>query len=350
MDAQPGTGASSVESPPTPDFSAYVREADARDLGRTTTPDTDTGAHDADSPSAQPGQQAPSTEGRPAASEPAVPGPEKKPHNLQTRRGQVDAEIEDLREKLKLRRALRDELATLDRPAAKTPPVSDPAPPATPALWQRYRLHPDAPQVEAFEQYEDFVAAMGVFIADQRAQERESRARLDRESHERMSAVEQDISTFNGRIKAAREADPDFDTKIHPGLTEIIPAFALRPDEPVHPANVLVQEIVRSEAASPLLVHFSTPEGREDWNRLVGTPTPAAMLRAFGRIEARFLTDGPAAADRPPAKPVTSAPAPPKTLGTKPPVSADRAAAAIKAGDFLAYKRAADAADLARSR
>lgn len=343
VEAQPGSGVT-ADSPAAPDFTTYARDADARDLGRASTaPDTSTGA-DAASPTAQPGDQAASTDAHAADSASAKPD-SPKPRNLQTRKEQIETEIADLRAKLDLRRALRDELATLDRSKAEPAPESRPAKPTT-AEWQRYRLHPDAPKTEDFDTYEDFVAAQATFIADKRYEEREARAKLDAESRERVGSVQRTIQTFKDRIKAAREADPEFDAKVDPGLLEIVPAFALRVNEPVRPANVLLQSCVESDAASALLLHFSTPEGQKEWAELTSQATPAAMLRAFGRVEARFLS-GSAAGDVPPAKPVTTAPAPPVILGMKPPASPDRVRAAVAAGDYRAYEAAADAADLA---
>jgi hypothetical protein len=164
-----------------------------------------------------------------------------------------------------------------------------------------------------------------------------------------MTETQETITGFHDRLKAAREKDPEFDTKIDPGLLEIVPAFALRPGESLGPANVLLQECVKSEAAPDLLAYFSTQEGQAAWQRVVTAPTPAEMLKRFGRIEARFLSDGSPAAPAA-AIPVSSAPPPPTTLGKRPPSAPDRAGAAVSAGDFSAYEAAQNAADLARLR
>jgi len=124
----------------------------------------------------------------------------------------------------------------------------------------------------------------------------------------------------------------------------------MRQGEEMRPANVLLQAVVESDAAAPLLLHFSTPAGQQDWSNIAAAPTPAAMLRAFGRIEARFLSDGSQApAPKPAAKPITSAPEPPTALGRRA-SSPDVAASALAKGDFAGYRAAADAADLAKFR
>lgn len=326
----PDSGAQPAASPTAPDFLAFSAAADAADLGH------------APESAAQPDAPAPS---EPAAQATPDAGVKPiKPKNAK-RIEELDADIEAIRERLRIRHALREELN--QKPTtADAPPASEPAQP-TKAEWQRYRQHPDAPKVEDFDAYEDFVAAQSVFVADQRFEERQRAHAADQRSRERLTETEQTISTFRERAKAARDADPDFDQKVDPGLMELVPAFALRPNEPVRPANVLMQECVKSEAAPALLVHFSTPEGQKDWQRIAAASTPAEMLKAFGRVEARFLSDGPSAAARAAASSVSSAPEPPTTLGRRPPASPDRAAAAIKAGDYGAYQAAADAADLA---
>lgn len=347
MDAvQPGTGAT-ADSPtaPAPDYASFEREADARDLGRVSPPAAS--VEPAASPTATPAEQAASTEALPsAASEPAKPA-DKAPRNLQTRHRQVDADLADLKQKLEMRKALRAELDAISAPA-NPKPASEPA---RPADWQRYASHPNAPKEEDFANYRDFVIASATFAADRQHEERTTRDRLDAESRARMADTEQAFTGFTDRLKLAREGDAEFDRKVDPGLLPIVPTSALPPGQPIRPQNAIMQAVVESEVGPALLVHFSTPEGREDWTKLTNVPTPAAMLRMFGRIEARI--EGQAvkpAGDPPPVNSVTSAPAPPLVLGTKPPASPDRARAAAEAGDYGAYEAAANARDLAVAR
>jgi len=343
----PTTGAAVADSPAAPDFRAYAQEADAADLRRDA---PDTSDETADPSPAEPAAQAASTDAkRDAGSDPAAPP---KGQRLKERLSDLEAEKARLHEELRTVKLLKQELAALRQPAADTTkPASAPAPHAqsTKAEWQRYRQHPDAPKVEDFESYEDFVAAQGLFIADRRYEERQQRERLEAESQQRVQSVQQKIDGFLGTLSKAREADPEFDAKVDPGLLSLVPAFALRSDEPVRPANVLLQEVITSEAAADLLVHFSTPEGQQEWAKAVSAETPADLLRAFGRIEARFLGGSRAEADKPAPKPVTKAPAPPTVLGRQP-ASPDRAAAALAKGDFRGYSAAADAEDLAKFR
>lgn len=339
MDTQPGPGVT-ADSPAAPSFSDYEKAANAADLGSS----SESTAR-ADSSPAPSGDQSASTDASTQAASETAPPPDTTPKKgIQTRTQQLDAEVQQLQEKLKLRKALREELDSLDRPAPATQAASQPAPP-TQAEHVRYQQHPHAPKAEQFDTYEEFVAAMGVFIADQRFEEREQRTRLDAQSRERVSSVQQTITGFSEKLAAARTADPEFDQKVDPGLFQLTPAFALAPGVAPRAANVLIQACVESDVSVALLQHFSTPAGQQEWAGLAAAPTPAAMLRQFGRIEARFASDGPTAEQ--PAKAVSSAPTPPTTLGTKPPQSADRAGAAVKAGDYRGYEAAANAADLA---
>lgn len=343
MPDQPGTGAS-TDSPTVPDFAAYEAAQNAIDLGaqpsRDVTPDS--------SPAPSGTQSTPTGVKDAAASETATPDEQKPPRkNLDTRHQELDGSIEALQRKLEIKRELEKQLG--ERPTPAKPTESQPVK-AEPE-WKRYAKHPHAPKVEDFDTYEEYVDARSTFIADQRLADRDRHAQLDARSRDRMSETEKQIAGFTERITKAREADPDFETKIAPGLREIVPAFAVKAGEPLRPANVLLQEVVTSEHSAALLLHFSTDEGRAEWNTLIASPHPAAMLKGFGRVEARFESSGQAAAGKTPAaKPVTSAPAPPRTLGNKPPTDPDRAASAVKAGDYRAYEAQADAADLARLR
>lgn len=354
MEPTPGPGASSADSPTAPAYSTYASEADARDLASFRGESTTRTERDSSSPAESARADSEAATAAPSPTDPATDaaGTTPKPsRNLDTRRKQVDEDVAKLQESIRLRKALREELAALGPSGNATPQGSQPAQkPPTAAEWERYLAHPDAPQEESFTDYRQFVAAMGVFIADRRFEDRERQRSLNADSERRMASTKQTFDTFLERVNKAKATDPDLDDKIDPGLTAIVPASALLPNEPLRPANVLLQNVVESEAAPELLVHFSTPAGQQDWSNMLAAPTPAAMLRAFGRIEARFLADGPTAkASTPAPKPVTSAPEPPTALGRRS-STADPASAALAKGDYAGYRAAADAADLAKFR
>ena len=350
MERTPGSGASSADSPTAPAYSTYATEADARDLASFRGEPTTRTERDSSSPAESARADSEAATAAPSTTDPATDaaGAAPKPsRNLDTRRKQVDEDVAKLQESIRLRKALREELAALG-PAK--PQDSQPAPKADAASWRKYSTLPGAPKVEDFDAYEDFVDARAEFIADRRFEERERQRSLNADSERRMAETEQTYGKFRARVDEARKADPEIENKIDPGLMSIVPSSALLPNEPLRPANVLLQNVVESEAAPELLVHFSTPAGQQDWSNMLAAPTPAAMLRAFGRIEARFLSDGSTAkASTPAPKPVTSAPEPPTALGRRS-STADPASAALAKGDYAGYRAAADAADLAKFR
>lgn len=355
MDLNPGSGAAVAESPTAPDFSTYARDANARDLGRpSTTEPGEPSASPADSPAAP----AAATAAKPdAGSDPAAPGtpkdgaPTGSTKNAKTRTAELDEEIRGIQERLKIRRQLREEEAALSRgtSAAHAQPGSAPAADKAPtaAEWERFTRLPDAPKVEQFAEYEQFVAAQAAFVAGKVFEDRSARAQRDSESRARVESVQTTIRAFNERYQAAIAADPTLESKIDPRVLEVTPAFALAPNEPVGPHNLLAQAIVESEAAPALLAHYSTDEGRAEWGRIVKAGTPTAMIREFLDL-LHTARAGSGAGASAPAVSVTSAPEPPTVLGKKPAAPADRVGAAVAKGDVRAYMAAATAADLAR--
>jgi hypothetical protein len=338
----PDTGAQQTDSPPVtgPTFADYAKRADALDVGKPTEATTP-----ADSPSAPSGDQSASTDATPdAASEPAKPAePPKK--NLQTRTEQVNQEIADLQERLRLRKALREELAALDA-KAHDKPASEPAPQSE---WERFAKNPKAPHPSQFEQYEDYVAAMGVFIARETLAEHTQQQERTSKQQQARSEIDKLVEQARTDLEEYAKTDPDFQSKVNPQLLAITPAFMVPKGEPLGPHNALAEEMFRSSVKAQLLMHFSTPEGQKDWADLCQMP-PTQMLRHFGRIEGRFeKRDEPAAPVAPP-KTVTSAPNPPTTLGRKPAEPTDPVTRAWKSGDFRAYKREADAREVAALR
>ncbi|HYC00468.1 MAG TPA: hypothetical protein VEC57_15125 [Candidatus Limnocylindrales bacterium] len=359
MDTETTTGpdAPAAASSPAPvDGSTYLASLtreQRQEWNRTgTLPDATTPA---DSSSAQPGDQAASTDAsRAAASEPANPADKQKAPrpDVKARNAQLDGEIAELKEKLRLRATLREELARTDRPTpdARTSDSSPERPKTTREEWQRYRAMPDAPQPDKFEHYEDFTAAMSVFIADKRFEEREQASRVDASQRAHVERVQRTVADANKRIEEHCQADPAFRDKVHPDLLEIVPAglLALQPNAAIGPHNVVAQEILESKVMPQLFEYFSTPDGIQEWASLMALP-PTKLLLGFGRIEARFLpAAGTAAAGekKPAAKTVTTAPEPPTTLGKKATDPVDQAESAVKNGDFRAYKRLADREDL----
>ncbi len=269
--------------------------------------------------------------------------------NVKTRNAEVEAEIAELNKKLEIRRALREELASTAQPKQDARP--DPSPAAKLADWERYRKHPDAPKLEDFDApgrgYDDWMAAMSVFVADQRLSERETRQQAERSTQARRAEHARIATTAREQWEKARAADPEFDSKVDQRLLDITPAFLLPPGQPVQPVNALSAELVRSEVFPELWLFFSTDDGRKEWTELrtLGARDPLAMLRKFGRIEGRFARAEAAPEPVPPPSTVSTAPAPVPTVGRRASTPADPIKAALAAGDYTTYERLANEAD-----
>lgn len=294
---------------------------------------------------AKPVEQAASTEvvTDPPASEAGKPKGDK----LRARNAQLDEENKALQEKLRLRHALREELASLDRPKADATPDSSPAAKAQ-SEWQRFMALPEAPKESDFETYAEFTAAQALFMADKRFEEHQQRARDAGAREQRDAGVRELAETATRRVKEYADAHPGFTDRIDPRLLEVAPVSVLKPGQPIRPSNVLAEEIAKSPATAQLLEHFSTDAGRQDWQRLCRMP-PADLLRAFGRLEAQFDSDrapNPAV----PQKHVSSAPSPATVLGTAPADTGDPIEKAVRDKDFERYEREANKRDLASAR
>lgn len=306
---------------------------------RLTKPESATTDAPADSSPAEPAAQASDASAAPSAA--ATPAkPVKK--NADTRVQELLAERARDREEAA---RLRGQLEALQRPAPDAKPAAPSAAP-TQAEYERYLAMPGAPNEADFDNYGKFTAAMSVFIADQRWQEHTAHAqqRAQREHHER--AFQKTVTDATQRINDRLTADPTFRERIDPALLDIPPASLLPEGMRVGPHHVLADELLKSPVNAELLEHFSTDDGRKDWRRLCAMP-PTELLRAFGRLEARFEGSASAPASAPVPKHVSSAPEPQIVLGARGNDSADPIAKALKDKDFERYTRLANQRDLA---
>lgn len=242
---------------------------------------------------------------------------------------------------------LQGQIEVLQRGTAKADgkPGSSPETPTTQAEWERFARMPDAPQEADFERFSDYTAAMSLFVTDKRWAEHTARSQRESAVRNGEAALVSIGETATQRIQEYAKANPDFDTRVNPRLLEIPMASFLRlQGKPVGPHNVLADETLTSEHVGPLLEHFSTEDGQKDWNRLCAMPSEGHLKRAFGRLEARF--DG-ATSQAPAPKTVSTAPAPPVTLGNRTADTADPVEAALRRKDQAAYTREMNKRDLA---
>ena len=185
-------------------------------------------------------------------------------------------------------------------PRTETAPTTPEASKGTPE-YKRYLAMPDAPKVEDYESIIDHNAAMAIFIADTRHNERVAAERSGQAHFERAKQDIARVETFHGRINEHKKTDPEFAAKLSPevkamhGFGRLQQANAERQarGEPLIPASVdhaIAEELYDSEIPAQMAVHLS--EHPEDLAALRKSPNPNALLKAFGRLEDRVRAGG----------------------------------------------------------
>lgn len=239
------------------------------------------------------------------------------------------------------------ELAALRTPAAKPdapPAVSSPAPAAI-------VYPPELASIDAYTAkfpqgtYEDFIEARVEHKQEQRAQQKAASERQRVESEQRTAERSARLKTWETQADALiteldtlKAHDPKAFDAIDPGLLAQKSSLSLKPGEPMVFGHVLADLVFASEHRVALLTHLSN---RDEANRLYALREERgdeAFYKEIGRIEATFEKPSQASPSR-----ITAAPAPPRTLGTRPAEPADPLAAAVASGDqraFAAAKRA----------
>lgn len=180
---------------------------------------------------------------------------------------------------------------------------------------------------------------------------------------------QQQEQAFRTSAKAAADAwtkksaaDPDFVKRLNLALMkDLIPASQIPIDPttgdrlfPLGPLNVIAEEMLANPDTAPDMADYLSTHP-EELARLTATDPrtgvpliPARQLiREMGRIEGA-LSRG--VEPLPLPNTITDAPAPPTTLGSRSTTAADPKESALKAGNYEAYKRAADAEEIAAAR
>ena len=229
-----------------------------------------------------------------------------------------------------------------------------PAQPATvttqKAEYERFKAMPDAPQQDKYEDYGDWTIAMSAFVSDKKAEERDQahatseRERTQRASLEdRVRAHDDTRAAFLERIDTAKAKDPAALSSINPHLQQLRPSIMLQidplPGEQYTVGHAVADAVLASEYPVELMIQLSDPT---EAARLAGLSFPE-FHRAIGRLEAQIAArQAPAAGS--PTKPVTSAPAPARTLDARPAAPANPSRSAVERGDFGAFRAAEHAA------
>lgn len=295
-------------------------------------PSEDAPAPSTDTPADQPADAAPAPPAPPAASTDATPPPASEPgrpqKGIKARSAEVQADIDRLQGQLRQRAALREQLAREEQPPPprqaarrdapeRRDPSDDPQPDPNDA-----EAYPDGIYDRQWmEDNARWVTRAHLRDLAQQHSEHQAVARLQAAEHE-LNAQ------WREKVDKAKAKYPDFEERALLAPTDIVK------DSPID------RWVLESPNGAEVLYHLQTTPG--EVRRLAAMPL-VQQLRELARIELRFDTPG-----SPP--PVSTAPAPGRTLGGQQPAGGDAVERALAAGDTEAYLREANARDLAAFR
>lgn len=243
--------------------------------------------------------------------EPAAETQAEKPRNRRDDpKAAVQAAISKQREAERKAADLERRLQEVE--ARTAPPKAETAKPAA-AEYERFLAMPDAPREEDFDSYTKFTAAMGLFVADKRLEERETQSRQTAEAQRREQAIAAVNDRYIAQIDEATTADPEFLNTLHEDVLAIPTYDALREGERPTGLHVVGEEIRRSAAVVPVLRYFS--QHPEQIQRLAALP-PREITRQLAILESRLAAAPTASAPvasvrsqaKPPVRPVTGSP------------------------------------------
>lgn len=236
---------------------------------------------------------------------------------------------------------LRAELARRPRTEPAAPPA--PAPPNE-ADYKRYLAMPGAPKEADFESIFEHNAAVSLFIADKRFEEREAQRQGTERRQQFVESLEQRDRQFKERMDTAVAADPGFLKNLRPEVIALKTPDDLGPGETPGPLNDVADFILRSDMPERLMQHFS--DHPDELDRFKGLTHQRDVTFEMGRLVGRLTAGQSASASAPPAvpKPITEAPPPATTLGNRAAATAatpiDNAVAARDFGAFRAERLA----------
>lgn len=244
-----------------------------------------------------------------------------KGQELKARLPELDADIESLKQKIALRRQLREELEGM--PPAHVQPASAPAAASAPQIpvdpndpeptFDTFKAaHPDHP-----DPYAGFLREQGKW---DRRQEAKAEA-VTRGQQAQAQARHEAVSAYGTRVAAFEAEHADFELVTAP----FIQAHARHPYGPA-----ITQALLADDAGPAVLYHLAGhPEAAATVFR---APNPARALVALGMVAASL-----SALTSPPPKPALVTPNP-TLLGRKPAAPVDEALAAVARGDFPAFQ------------
>lgn len=255
-------------------------------------------------------------EAKPEAKAEEKPAPETKPkgegdprHDPEARVKRATQEAADLRRQLDDERRARAEdrsifLERLERveKAVKPPEEKRPEEPGRPRLKDFLGKH---------EEYEEALEAW----MDARDAERERQSQEREFQTEQEQRIEKHVTGFRERMQKAQAADPDLLQRIDPRLLALSTSFqAAEKGQQAGPAEMLADLYTSSEWGPEVLIHLSAHE--EDVVRLLKSESPTALIREFGRLEAKVARETETPAPSAPRRTVSNAPPPLQPVST----------------------------------
>lgn len=249
---------------------------------------------------------------------------------------------------------LNQRLARLETPPAA--PRSDPQP--TAPDYKRYLALPDAPKLLKFESVEEHAAAMALFIADKRHEERAAQDSQQRQRADHLRSLEERDRAFGERITQASADDKTFLASLPAPVLHATPLSGCRPDparpgsfvdpttgQPVGFLNFVAETAFLSD--NPVAFHRAmkdlAPEDRIALARLPGPEMMRRLSQIDGRASASIASPAASAsAESTTPSPVSAFPAPTPTLN-RPGATVDPEHAALKRDDFGSFQAARQA-------
>lgn len=205
-------------------------------------------------------------------------------------------------------KAERDRLAAELEAARSGKPAEQPKAPPKP-------VDPNAPKLDDFEKYEDYVEAVADYRADQRLRQYQQHQQQREAFTARAITIDKAVKEYVGRIEEAKKADPSFVDRTAPILSRLQPSFLKEPSAPLEPIHVIADEVLRSAQSAALLAHFAdNPDALSVLESLQTIPDIQAEVRFLAKSVGSAAAPQATASKpeiskaRPPVRPVTGAP------------------------------------------
>jgi hypothetical protein len=274
-------------------------------------------------PADQPADPAPAAPASPAASTDATPSPASEPgkpsKGIKARSAEVQADIDQLQQQLRQRAALREQVAREDAP----PPPPRQAPPRADARGAPEDDPP--PDPDDVEHYPDGIYDRQ-WMEDNARWHARAYVRELAQQHYAQETERAVNAQWATKVEAAKAKYPDFEERA------LLAATDIEKDSPID------RWVLESPHGADVLYHLQTTPGEV---QRIAAMSIGQQHRELARLELRF--DAPGSTPTP----VSTAPAPGRTLGGHQPAGGDAAERALASGDVEAYIREANARELA---